>query len=81
MGSSLKGSATQPIYWDGSEFKSTTHSLSTSVPANAVFTDTTYSAGEGLSLNNGTFELKTANSNTLGGIKLGHDESLYSGTY
>ena len=40
MGSSAKGSTTQPIYWTGSAFASTSYSLSKSVPSNAVFTDT-----------------------------------------
>ena len=43
MGSSTKGSETQPIYWNGSSFISTTYSLNKDVPSDAVFTDTTYS--------------------------------------
>ena len=39
MGSTAKGGTTQPIYWDGTEFKNTTYTLGKSVPANAVFTD------------------------------------------
>ena len=45
MGSSAKGSTTQPIYWNGSAFANTSYTLGTSVPSGAVFTDTkpTYS--------------------------------------
>ena len=43
MGSSAKGSATQPVYWNGSAWTNTTYTLGKSVPSNAVFTDTTYS--------------------------------------
>ena len=39
MGSTAKGGVTQPIYWDGTEFKNTTYTLGKSVPADAVFTD------------------------------------------
>lgn len=40
MGSTAKGGATQPIYWDGSAFQNTTYTLGKSVPSDAVFTDT-----------------------------------------
>lgn len=40
MGSSAKGSATQPVYWTGSAWANTTYTLGKSVPSNAVFTDT-----------------------------------------
>ena len=43
MGSSAKGSAIQPVYWNGSAWTNTTYTLGKSVPSNAVFTDTTYS--------------------------------------
>ena len=55
MGSSAKGSATQPIYWTGSAWANTTYTLGKSVPSDAKFTDTVYS-------------LPTASS-TLGGVK------------
>lgn len=58
MGSAAKGSATQPVYWNGSAWTNTTHTLGKSVPADAKFTDTVYT-------------LPTASSSTLGGIKLG----------
>ena len=55
MGSIAKGSATQPVYWNGSAWTNTTYTLGKSVPADAKFTDTVYS-------------LPTASS-TLGGVK------------
>lgn len=55
MGSSAKGSATQPVYWTGSAWANTTYTLGKSVPSDAKFTDTVYS-------------LPTAGS-TLGGVK------------
>lgn len=58
MGSAAKGSATQPVYWNGSAWVNTTYTLGKSVPADAKFTDTVYT-------------LPTASSSTLGGIKLG----------
>lgn len=58
VGSTAIGTATNPIYWDGTKFVKTTYTLSKSVPADAKFTDTVYT-------------LPTASSSTLGGIKLG----------
>lgn len=55
MGSTAKGSATQPVYWNGTAWTNTTYTLGKSVPADAKFTDTVYS-------------LPTASS-TLGGVK------------
>lgn len=55
MGSTAKGSATQPVYWTGSAWANTTYTLGKSVPSDAKFTDTVYS-------------LPTASS-TLGGVK------------
>lgn len=55
MGSAAKGSATQPVYWNGSAWTNTTYTLGKSVPADAKFTDTVYT-------------LPTASS-TLGGVK------------
>lgn len=58
VGSTAIGTATNPIYWDGTKFVKTTHTLGKSVPADAKFTDTVYT-------------LPTASSSVLGGIKLG----------
>lgn len=55
MGSAAKGSATQPVYWNGSAWTNTTYTLGKSVPEDAKFTDTVYT-------------LPTASS-TLGGVK------------
>lgn len=48
MGSSAKGSATQPVYWNGTAWTDTTYSLEATVPSDAKFTDTVYKAGTGL---------------------------------
>lgn len=58
VGSTAIGTATNPIYWDGTKFVKTTYTLGASVPADAKFTDTVYT-------------LPTASSSVLGGIKLG----------
>ena len=58
VGSTAIGTATNPIYWDGTKFVKTTYTLGKSVPADAKFTDTVYT-------------LPTASISTLGGIKLG----------
>lgn len=44
------GSTTQPVYFDGGVPKACTYSLNKTVPADAVFTDTTYTAGTGISI-------------------------------
>lgn len=58
VGSTTIGTATNPIYWDGTKFVKTTYTLGKSVPADAKFTDTVYT-------------LPTASPSVLGGIKLG----------
>ena len=58
VGSTAIGTATNPIYWDGTKFVKTTYTLGKSVPADAKFTDTVYT-------------LPTASNSILGGIKLG----------
>ena len=50
------GSATKPVYVNNSGYVTEcTNTLGASVPSDAVFTDTTYSAGQGLSLSGTTF--------------------------
>ena len=81
MGSTAKGSATQPVYWNGSAWTNTTYTLGKSVPSNAVFTDTTYSSkaatsgGTDVSLvttgEKAIWNAKTSNIGTVTGIKLG----------
>lgn len=63
MGSTAKGSATQPVYWNGSAWTNTTYTLGKSVPADAKFTDTVYS-------------LSAATTTTLGGIIAGNGLSI-----
>lgn len=63
MGSAAKGSATQPVYWNGSAWTNTTHTLGKSVPADAKFTDTVYT-------------LPAATTTTLGGIIAGEGLSI-----
>ena len=57
---SSAGSATQPVYFSGGKPVATTYTLGKSVPSNAVFTDTTYSAGTGLSLSNKIFSINSS---------------------
>ena len=49
------GSATNPVYFTGGKPTACTYSLNKTVPSDAKFTDTTYSAGSGLSLSGTTF--------------------------
>lgn len=66
MGSSAKGSATQPIYWNGSAWANTTYTLEKSVPSNAVFTDTNthYTTHLYAGTSSGTANASTTNGNT-----------------
>ena len=59
--SSNAGSATKPIYFENGVPKVTTYELNKTVPADAKFTDTTYSAksGGGLELDGTEFSVKT----------------------
>lgn len=51
-----QGSSTNPIYVDkNGHTQSCTYSLNKTVPSNAVFTDTTYSAGDNMTLSSTTF--------------------------
>lgn len=63
-----KGSATKPIYIDANgRMNACTYSLGASVPSDAKFTDTTYSAGTGLTLSGTTFSANgSAIINSLG---------------
>ena len=49
------GSGTQPVYFENGVPVATTYELNKTVPVDAVFTDTTYSADNGVSLNGTTF--------------------------
>lgn len=48
------GSTTQPVYFDGGVPKACTYGLNKTVPADAVFTDTTYTGGTGISVSGTT---------------------------
>ena len=62
------GSASKPVYFDANTGlpKEISYTIQSNVPQNAVFTDTKYSAGTGLSLNGTTFN--HSNSITAGTI-------------
>ena len=57
----IAGSGLSSSYANSAITLSMQHSLSTDVPADAVFTDTTYSAGSNITLNNTEFSLTKAN--------------------
>ena len=44
------GSTTKPVYFDGGVPEACTYGLNKTVPADAVFTDTTYTGGAGISV-------------------------------
>ena len=55
LGSSTVGSAIKPIYLSSGAATACSYELNKTVPSDAKFTDTTYSAGTGLSLSGTTF--------------------------
>ena len=57
----IAGSGLASSYASGAITLSTQHSVGTDVPADAVFTDTTYSAGSNITLNDTEFSLTKAN--------------------
>lgn len=57
----VAGSGLSSSYASGAITLSTVHTVGTDVPANAVFTDTTYSAGSNITLNGTEFSLSQAN--------------------
>ena len=59
LGSSTVGGVTQPIYLDSGTATALSYTIAKSVPADAVFTDHTYTNGAGINLINGnTFSAK-----------------------
>lgn len=60
------GSTTQPVYFDGGVPKACTYELNKTVPANAVFTDTTYTAGTGISISSNAINNTGVRSVTAG---------------
>ena len=61
------GSATKPTYVNGGVLTECTYELNKTVPANAVFTDTTYTAGNGLNLSGTSFSAKAGTNVTVDG--------------
>ena len=59
------GSATKPTYVNGGILTECTYELNKTVPANAVFTDTTYTAGNGLNLSGTSFSAKAGTNVTV----------------
>lgn len=60
------GSTTQPVYFNGGVPKACTYSLNKTVPADAVFTDTTYTAGTGISISSNAINNTGVRSVTAG---------------
>ena len=84
VGSETVGSTTQPIYLSGGTPTKCTYTLAQSVTSTSKLTDHLYNAGEGLKLTTGTtadtFSLSAATSSTIGGVKIGNNISITSGT-
>ena len=84
VGSETVGSATQPIYLSGGKPTKCTYTLAQNVTSTSKLTDHLYNAGEGLKLTTGTtadtFSLSAATSSTIGGVKIGNNISITSGT-
>ena len=84
VGSETVGSATKPIYLNGGTPTACTYTLAQSVTSTSKLTDHLYNAGEGLKLTTGTtadtFSLSAATSSTIGGVKIGNNISITSGT-
>lgn len=84
VGSETVGSATQPIYLSGGKPTKCTYTLAQNVTSASKLTDHLYNAGEGLKLTTGTtadtFSLSAATSSTIGGVKIGNNISITSGT-
>ena len=65
IGSTDVGSATNPVYISGGTPIATTYTLGKSVPSDAVFTDTTYANGTGITIGTGN-AINHSNSVTAG---------------
>lgn len=90
------GSATQPVFFYNGVPVATTYSLGKSVPANALFTDTTYSVAtttanglmasadktklDGIAAGANNYKLPTATASVLGGVKVGANITNTAGT-
>lgn len=84
VGTATVGGATQPIYLSGGKPTKCTYTLAQNVTSTSKLTDHLYNAGEGLKLTTGTtadtFSLSAATSSTIGGVKIGNNISITSGT-
>ena len=84
VGTATVGGASQPIYLSGGKPTKCTYTLAQSVTSTSKLTDHLYNAGEGLKLTTGTtadtFSLSAATSSTIGGVKIGNNISITSGT-
>jgi len=65
LGSSTVGGTTTPIYLDGGTPTALSYTIAKSVPSNAVFTDTTYANGTGITIGTGN-AINHSNSVTAG---------------
>lgn len=90
------GSATQPVFFSNGVPVATTYSLGKSVPANALFTDTTYSVAtttanglmasadktklDGIAADANNYKLPAATAIALGGVKIGSNITNTDGT-
>jgi hypothetical protein len=61
------GGATTPVYVDAGVIKTLSYTIEQSVPANAKFTDTTYSGSDGISLTGTTFSNSGVRATTING--------------
>ena len=72
------------MYLNGGTPTACTYTLAQSVTSTSKLTDHLYNAGEGLKLTTGTtadtFSLSAATSSTIGGVKIGNNISITSGT-
>lgn len=74
----VAGSGLTSSYANSAITLSTVHTIGTDVPANAVFTDTTYSAGSNITLNDTEFSLTKANVTGALGYTPPEQDTTYS---
>ena len=74
----VAGSGLASSYASGAITLTTQHSVGTDVPADAVFTDTTYSAGSNITLNDTEFSLTKANVTGALGYTPPEQDTTYS---
>ena len=81
LGTATVGGATKPMYLNGGTPTECTYTLAQNVTSASKLTDTTYSASTGLSLSkDNKFSINAATSSTIGGVKIGNNISITSGT-